>query len=278
MKEYDIAIAYAQGTPTFYVADCVQAKKKYAWINATYKPTGRYRDFVLNKYWEFDKIACVSGSAHEVFKEVFPEVEDKGTVIYDINDGQFMMQMADMGATEDIDMKDGKIKLLTIGRLAEEKGYDIALEACEILKQREIPFVWYALGRGSLEEKIREIIAEKKLGGFFVLLGTRSNPYPYIKYADIYIQTSKTEGYGLAIAEARMLNTPVVTTRFDAVYAQMVDGENGLVVDMTPEAVADGIERLIKDKQLYEHIVNYQKQEKKGNYEEINKFYSLIEE
>ena len=110
-----------------------------------------------------------------------------------------------------------------------------------------------------------------------MLLGTRANPYPYIKCSDIYVQTSKLEGYGLDMAEARMLNTTVVTTLFDAVYAQMGEGENGLVVDMTSEAVADGIERLIKDKELYEHIVEYQKQEKKGNYEEIDKFYTLIE-
>ena len=145
------------------------------------------------------------------------------------------------------------------------------------MKELGIQFLCYALGRGPLEEELRKDILSKKIEDYFVLLGTRANPYPYIKCSDIYVQTSKLEGYGLAMAEARMLNTPVVTTRFDAVYAQMGEGENGLVVDMTSEAVADGIERLIKDKELYEHIVEYQKQEKKGNYEEIDKFYTLIE-
>ena len=102
------------------------------------------------------------------------------------------------------------------------------------------------------------------------------NPYPYIKNCTLYVQTSRHEGYGLSIAEARILNKPVVTTEFDAVWNQMVHGNNGLVVRQDPIAVADAIERLLTDKQLYDHIVDYQMQEKKGNTEEIQKFYQLI--
>ena len=276
-KTYDVAIAYAQGTPTFYVADCVKAAKKFAWVNVTYRPDGKYRNFVSEKYASFDKICCVSDSAYEVFREVFPERANKGTILYDINDGGMIRRMSEMSSPAVEEMKNNGYTLLTIGRLAPQKGYEIALKACKCLKDREIDFKWYALGRGPLEDEITKKIAEYGLEQYFVLLGTRANPYPYIKKADIYVQTSRLEGYGLAIAEARMLNTPVVTTRFDAVYAQMIEGENGLVVDMDGEAVADGIHRLMNDPKLYEHIVEFQKTEKKGNYEELDKFYALIE-
>ena len=106
-------------------------------------------------------------------------------------------------------------------------------------------------------------------------MGVEANPYPYFKDADIYVQTSKFEGFGLAIAEARMLNIPVVTTRFDAVYSQMIDEKNGLVVDMEAEAVADGILRLITNQRLKADIVEYLRAEKKGNVEEIERL-SLI--
>ena len=91
------------------------------------------------------------------------------------------------------------------------------------------------------------------------------------------MQTSRFEGYCLTLTEARILNRPCVTTRFDVVYDQMVEGENGLVVDMTPEAVAEGILRLIQDHALYEHIQEYQRSEKKGNTEEIENLYALID-
>ena len=276
-KEYDAAVAYAQGTPTFYVADCVRAKKKFAWVNSIYKISGKYRNFASERYGKFDNVSCVSESGKKTFEECFPEHGKKAVVIYDINDANFICRMSEMDSEAMEEMKDGKNKLLTVGRFAVQKGYDIALEACRILKERNVDFRWYVLGRGALENEIKKSICEKGIEDRFILLGTRSNPYPYYKEADIYVQTSKFEGFGLAIAEARMLNVPVVTTNFDAVYAQMINGENGLVTDMDAESVADGIEKLISDEALYEHIREYQSHEKKGNPEETEKFDMLIE-
>lgn len=276
-KEYDVAIAYAQGTPTFYVADCVKAEKKYAWVNVTYKPDGVYREYILEKYHCFNKIVCVSDTTQSLFEEWFPELKGFTTVIRDIMDVDIISQMAEWKSDAEQDMAGGSIKLLTVGRLVKQKGYDIALDACEILKNRGLSFRWYILGKGYLEEEIRKVINEKQLNNHMVLLGTHSNPYPYFRQADIYVQTSRFEGFGIAIAEARILNVPVVTTEFDAVYTQMVNGENGLVVSVNAEAIADGVERLVTEKALYDHIKEYQSQEKKGNTEELNKFYQLIE-
>lgn len=275
-KHYDVAIAYAQGTPTFYVADCISAEKKLAWINSIYKLEGHEREYVSRKYTEYTSVVCVSEAGRQVFGEIFPEHHNKGVLIYDITNGDSVAQMSQLPSEAENQMNQGKWKILTVGRLAAQKGYDIALEACKILKERNIDFCWYALGRGSLEAEIRKTIQEYGIEKNFVLLGTASNPYPYYKQADIYVQTSRFEGFGLAIAEARMLNVPVVTTRFDAVFDQMVDGENGLVVDLTAQAVAEGILRLMEDKALYNHIVEYQSHEKKGNADEINKLYKLM--
>ena len=123
---------------------------------------------------------------------------------------------------------------------------------------------------------MEKYISDNHLKNTFILLGTTPNPYPYIKACTIYVQTSRHEGYGLSIAEARILNKPVVTTEFNAVYDQMVQGKNGLVVKQDPVAVADAIESLLTDRDLYNSIVTYQQQEKKGNTEEIDKFYKLV--
>ena len=169
------------------------------------------------------------------------------------------------------------IKVLTVARLDKnDKGYDITLDACKILRDRGLRFKWYALGRGPYRDEMIRFIKENNLLDTFFLLGTTPNPYPYIKDCTLYVQTSRHEGYGLSIAEARILNKPVVTTEFDAVYNQMVPGKNGLVVPQDPTAVADAIERLLNDQELYDSIVAYQQQEKKGNTEEIEKFYQLI--
>ncbi|MFS0861497.1 glycosyltransferase [Fredinandcohnia sp. 179-A 10B2 NHS] len=274
-KAYDIAISYAQGVPTFYVAEKVKAKRKFAWVNVSYRLDEQEKRFQKKYYDQYNNIIAVSESTKEVFIETFPDYSQKMKVIYDINNPYFIKKMADVGESYD-DHFDG-IRILTIGRLANQKGYDIALEACKRLKERGINFKWYAIGKGPLERDIRNYIDDNDLSKNFILLGVKANPYPYLKNSDIYVQTSRFEGFGLAIAEARMLNIPVVTTRFDAVYNQMVDGKNGLVVDMDSEAVADGIIRMIQDTKLKESIINYLNKEQKGNVEEIGRFYQLID-
>lgn len=167
--------------------------------------------------------------------------------------------------------------LLTVARLNNKmKGYDIALEAARILRDRGVSYRWYALGRGGFREEMENYIKENHLEDHFILLGTTPNPYPCFRACTIYVQTSRIEGFGLSIAEARILNRPVVTTEYDSVYDQMVQGKNGLVVPQSSEAIADAIEKLLTDKQLYDAIVEYQRQEKKGNLEELDKFYHLI--
>ncbi|WP_019383215.1 glycosyltransferase [Cytobacillus oceanisediminis] len=272
--EYDIAISYAQGVPTFYVAEKVKAKKKFAWVNVSYHLDEKERKFQKQYYDNYDKVVAVSESTKAVFIKTFPEYDSKIEVVYDINNPDLILDMSEMDSGF-MDEYDG-IRILTIGRFDKQKGYDIALEACKKLKEKGIKFKWYALGKGPLKNEIAAKINEYKLTDTFLLLGVKANPYPYIKASDIYVQTSRFEGFGLAIAEARILNVPVVTTRFDAVYNQMVDGKNGLVVEMEPAAVCEGILKLLNDRALNNEITNYLRNEKKGNIEEINKFYRLI--
>lgn len=275
-KVYDMAISYAQGIPTFYVAEKIKAKRKFAWVNVSYRLDEKEKNFQKQFYDIYNKIIAVSDSTKEILLETFPNYESKVEVIYDINNPQFISSMAEIG--EGFEGGFQGIKLLTIGRLAYQKGYDIALEACKKLKEKGINFRWYVLGKGPLQEEIEGYIRQHNLSEHYILLGVHPNPYPFIKNCDIYVQTSRFEGFGIAIAEARMLNIPVVTTRFDAVYNQMVHERNGLVVDMDADSICNGILRLINDKGLKENIVAYLRTEKKGNIEEIEKVYQLLAE
>ena len=276
-KHYDVAIAYGQCHPTFYVAEKVDADLKLGWVNCIYHLEGREKEYQYQFYQALDKIVMVSEAAYEHFTTVYPRMKNKMHIMPDLINPYIIQQMAENGNTFDDDFNE--VRLLTVARLNKaDKGYDITLEACRILKERGRKFRWYALGRGDYRTEMEKYIAQHQLQDTFFFLGTTPNPYPYIKNCTLYVQTSRHEGFGLSIAEARILNRPVVTTEFDAVWNQMVQGENGLVVPQDPTAVADAIDRLLDDQQLYDHIVSYQKQEKKGNAEEIERFYELIEQ
>lgn len=272
---YDYAIAYAQGVPTFYVIDKVHAKKKLGWVNAIYKLNGKEKEFQLNYYYKLYKIITVSDSVLNVFSEVFPTLKKNMTTIWDITDYNFILYMSQEGISY-TDNYIGK-RILTVGRLNKyHKGYDIALKVCKILKEKGLDFRWYAIGKDPYREEMERYIKENGLEKHFILLGTTPNPYPFFKDAYLYVQTSRHEGFGLTIAEARLLNIPVVTTEFDAVYNQMIQGKNGIVTKQDPQMVAEAIEKLLNDSNLYQSIKKFLEKEKKGNTEEINKFYDLI--
>lgn len=274
-KEYDVAIAWGQGNSTHYVAEKVHANKKLAWINADYILGNHDKEFDYEFYKKFNKIVVVSNKLLPITKAVFPDLTDKMCVIYDIVNADIIKTMASAGSAFE---NDGGFKIVTVGRLEKPKGYDTAVEACRILKEKGYQFTWYVIGDGSERKQLEEKIEEYNLIENFKLLGAKSNPYTYMSKADAYVQTSVFEGYCLTLAEARLLNKPIVTTNFDVVYDQITDGVNGLIADMTPESVADDIARLIEDSDLREKIRNNLSKEKKGNEEEAVKFMKLLDE
>src|SRR5690606_798376 len=147
-----------------------------------------------------------------------PKYAHKTMVVYDILAEEVIKKMATESLNFDIHFKG--LKILTIGRLATQKGYEIAIEAAYCLKKSNINFKWYAIGEGPLKDELIREIKKKELEESFILLGTFINPYPYIRQCDIYCQPSRFEGYGLAIAEARILSKPIVATNFEIVYNQ----------------------------------------------------------
>ena len=276
-KEYDVAIAYAQGVPTFFVAEKVKATKKAAWINATYIPKGKYLDYIRPIYKKFDFVNGVSSTVVAQIQSVLKVPSNKTLQMTDILDVDFAHKMALMDSHAEKDMATDEIKILTVGRFCVMKRYDLAVDAARILADRGIHFTWYAIGDGELRAEIENLIEAKKLKDKFILLGSRSNPYPYFKACDLYVQTSDFEGFGITLAEAKMFQKPIVTTNFNAVGAQFINEKNGLIVDISAPAIADGIIRMLTDTQLRETCIANLRKEKIGNTEEIEKFYRMVE-
>ena len=274
-KEYDVAIAYSQGMPTYYVSQKVKAKRKLAWMNIDYKVAGYNKDFDIKYYNKFDKVVAVSHSCKDVLIKEIPSLENKVEIIYDIISSKLIENMANEkgGFSDEFD----GIKILTIGRLVHQKGYEMAIEAAYKLKQDKINFKWYAIGEGKLKEKFENMISSLGLENNFIFLGTFQNPYTFLKQTDIYVQPSRYEGYGLVIAEARILQKPIVATDFTVVHNQIIDGKNGLISQMNSDSLYKCVKRMIEDENLQNHVCENLKKESPGTEEEIFKIYKLIE-
>ena len=257
-KEYDVAIAYQQGFPTYYVAQNVRARKKYAWVNVDLKSAG-YNEVFNRKFYDiYDKVVPVSDVLCEMMKETNYADVDKLYTVYDILNVDLIREMS-LEKVEKFSRY--ATTIVTTGRLAPPKNYLLAVKTAALLKKKGLDFVWYFVGEGSERGRIEELIRSNVLEEQVKLVGMTPNPYPYMAMADVYVQTSSFEGFGLTLNEARILNRPVVSTNFPVVYNQIRDGENGLIAEMTPESVAEKILMLVNDEALRNRIIEATKRE-----------------
>lgn len=171
-----------------------------------------------------------------------------------------------------------KNTIVTVGRLSPEKGQQMIPKSTRILLDQGYEIYWYLVGDGPLRAEVEQEIKKYDVQDHVILLGTKMNPYPYIKNCDIYVQPSFTEGYCTTTMEAKILHKPIITTDAPGMREQFVSGENGLIVEaMTPEAIADGVRQLLDHPELMEKFTNALKNETFDNSAELQKLYDLIE-
>ena len=194
-SEYDIAIDW-HGYGHFVsalTASCVNAKKRAMWIHDEKNEWLSKVDCWLDCY---DKIFCVGKACLNNALGNSEKLKDKLEVFYNMTDYLNVRKKAD--AKMDFKYDSDKLNIVTVGRLEWQKAYDVAIETAEILKSRNVNFCWYAIGGGSLEEELKNMVLEKKLEDNFKFLGIVSNPFPYVKNASLYVLSSRHEGYCLA--------------------------------------------------------------------------------
>lgn len=145
--------------------------------------------------------------------------------------------------------------IVSCGRLSHAKGMDIAVDACaKLVADGFTGFHWYIVGGGPEESALREQIMRLGLEDCVSLLGMQSNPYPYIRCADIYVQPSRFEAFGLTIREAQVLTVPVLSTRTDGSAELISDGETGLLCESDADSIAAAVIRLYNAPKLRERI------------------------
>lgn len=238
--EYDLAVAYLEGGATYYVADRVRAKKKAAFVHIDYGKAGYGKALDLDCYRRMDHIFAVSDEVKEHFLEVYPEYGEKISVFHNLLDQKRIQRMAEQGEGFSDDFPGYRI--LTIGRLTEQKRYDIAIQVMSILKEKsKVPVRWYVLGEGELRSTLEQQIKAAGLEEDFLLMGVKENPFPYCKDCDIYVHATGYEGKSIAIQEAQTLGKPILATDCSGNREQITNGVDGRLCPLTPEDISQEI-------------------------------------
>lgn len=250
LKEYDIAVAYSHHDfSPYYVIDKVRAEKKVLWYhNGAYEQEGHRYERDKRYYTAFDHVVAVSTDCAKVLEEKFSFREGQLLVLKNICDAAGIITKA--SEDKPVSFEKAAFHIVTVGRMTAEKGANLALDACKQLCDEGRSICWHWVGDGNQAASISEKVSELGLDGRFIMEGNQDNPYPFIRWADVYVQPSYYEAYSTTITEAKVLECPIVTTDVGGMRDQLIHGVNGLIVPIDSEAIADAVKTLMDNESM----------------------------
>ncbi|MBP3917937.1 MAG: glycosyltransferase [Clostridia bacterium] len=277
--EFDAAVAYWGDKTMFYMLDHVKAKKKIAWLHFDYTKPQRDDTLYEPAFSACDAIVTVSHPIETSLKEHFPLLAQKIVCMENILDPKMIWDLALRGETfPDIHFT-GK-RILTVGRIAEQKGYDMVVEVLSRLRSDGYNVRWYIVGGGEEEavDALKVLAVEKGVADLLILLGNTMNPYTYMRDCDIYAQPSRHEGKPIAVEEAKILYKTILTTDYLSSGEQLDGGNLGEICEISVDGIYEGIKKLLDNPFLCECYSDRLTEMTFGNTDEMNIFESLMNE
>lgn len=244
---YDCVIGFRPGICADLAGYSVKAKRRITWWH--------HGEFYVDRVAygamcsKMNAVAVVSQSCKAMLQEKLPEIESKLVCIPNMLDAVAIGQKAGNSPyTGDI------LHIVSVGRLAAEKHFENVFPAAKALRQAGIDFAWHVIGDGFERSKLEALIAENDLKDHVILDGSKTNPYPYMKYADLFVHPSYVESQGLTVLEAMALGVPCVVTKSRGPCEFIEDGINGLLTEQSPESLTEKVLSILTDKTLFQSI------------------------
>ena len=160
-----------------------------------------------------DAMICNSEYIRSFYLSIYPEDKDKVFSVYNIvNTEEIVRQSADEVEIEFVNfIKKHNKTLSVVGRFCKAKGFEYLLEAFAKASNR-IDLGLIMVGDGDYKKKYEEIIKNHKIEDRVYFTGFQNNPYKYMKYTDIFVLSSLSEGFPNVVAEAMSLGLPIIAT------------------------------------------------------------------
>lgn len=244
---YDCVIAFRPGICSNLAAYSVKARRKITWWH--------HGEFYVDRVAygamcsRMDAVAVVSRACREMLQDHLPELADKLICVPNMLDASAILQKV-----EHTPYAKNDLCIVSVGRFAPEKHFENIVPAAKALQAMNLAFMWLIVGDGSERARVEMLITENGLKDYVILEGSKTNPYPYMKYADLFVHPSYIEPQGLTVLEAMALGVPCVVTKSRGPCEFIVDGVNGLLTEQSPESLAEKVLSILTDKTLYQSI------------------------
>lgn len=279
---YDAAIAFSHEKRKKLVASgfarvadqLTDAKVKISWIH--YDSASLDLDHAYNTplYQRMDRIFCVSKSLMEGFQKNLPALADKVDYCYNFMDYPSILDKSAL--LQERGYPEGRFICFSACRLSREKALVRAVKALAPVFRQYPDVDWYIAGSGDEKEALEQTIAEEALTGRIVLLGNQSNPYPYMKHADLVMNVSYHEAAPMVFREAMVLGTPVFATRTSSAMELLQDGVDSFVCENSEAGIRNCFAQLMQDREKIAQAKRNLQNQSFHNQESLNKILSLL--
>lgn len=231
-RKYDAVVAMEEGIAT-QMASYIKAPKRIAWLRCMYD-----RYFENNNrrdesgfYDKFNSVVCVSEECRKSLIAVYPQYSEKAVCIPNAPNRELILKKSE--EKTDIEFDGRYFNIVSVGRLNEVKQFHLIPEVTRKLLDSGLSVKWYIVGDGHDKNRIAEEIKKYNVEENVLLIGSRANPYPIMKKADLVAVTSYSESFCLVISEGIILARKVISTPFPAVYDTMRDYKNGFICNLS---------------------------------------------
>lgn len=254
-SSYDVVIAYRPGICTELAAFTFQGKKKISWWHhGCMNFSGKAADILNISYRQMDSIVAVSSSSALVVAKTFPDIKNKIEVIPNMIVASELYNKSKQFEPKEFQRFD--FKIISVGRMSPEKNMILCPHIASLLKKSGMSFGWILIGDGEEEQRIKNTIEQLGLKNDVIMIGKKSNPYPYIVSADIMVHPSLIESQGITLLESMVLKTPVVAVASEGPQEFINTGENGYLVDNNVEEIVHTIKMLYTNTSLRKLIAD----------------------
>lgn len=250
-KKYDVEIAAIHGMYRELLSSPQKDSKKIIWIQNDIFNLKEYTPDVIRQLFKFDRILVISNKLKEEMQKMARNDKEKKAVIKIFNpiDKTDTLNKANT-AIDDYPFSHEIPTFITIGTVYPQKGYDRLLDVHKKLMDEGLKHQIIIIGDGFDYENIQTKLNHLGLQETVKMLGFRSNPYPYLKKADFYVMSSRHEGFPTIIAEALILNKPVVSTDVSGIKDLLQEGKLGIITPNSEDGIYEGMKKFLTDPDL----------------------------
>ena len=250
LKEYfDIEIGMTYNDFESVLNSSNKNSKKIGWFHSEINVPGLkpLLPEILKQFPQFDVMVYCSQKIKDLMHIHHPDLHfPREKVIINA----ISIEEIKVKAAEKIEPFSEKPSFVSVGRLHYRKGYHKLIEAHTKLIREGHDHQILIVGEGEHRQNLEKLIKENKVERTFILLGNKMNPYPYIKNADFFILPSESEAWPLVIAEALILQKPIIATDTGDVSMMIAPEKTGILIPYKVEEMYYSMKRFLTDKPL----------------------------